>query len=97
MIVISRFILNLLRSDQRGRPLESQYSRFAAGYDIHLPTGGGFGGEMGLPLDHGLRDSVQLNRSHAVDVVERAYSREDVGAADTSCQSAVTLGAGGPQ
>ena len=97
MIVISRFILNLLRSDQRDRPLESRYSHFAAAYDIHLPAGGGFGGEMGLPLDHGLRDSVQLNRSHTVDVVARAHSRADVDAADPSSEFAVVMDAGGPQ
>ena len=51
-ILISRFILNLRRS-QKPPPLESRPSRFSMS-QFHLPTMSAIVGDMGQPLNHGM-------------------------------------------
>lgn len=57
-IIISRFILALRRSDQKNRTVESRFSQFAAS-GIRVPSNGGFVGEMGQLLDHGLLEAEE--------------------------------------
>lgn len=68
-MIISRFILNLRRSDRKNQAVESRFSRFAAS-GFHVQTLEGFIGEMGQPLDHGFRDQNELDEDHDGDVVE---------------------------
>ena len=58
-IIISRFILNLRRSDRKNSTLESRFSRFAIS-GFRVPNLDGFIGEMGQPLDHGFHDSDEV-------------------------------------
>ena len=50
-IIISRFILNLRRANERYRTVESHFSRFTMP-EFQIQTAGRFIGEMGFPLDH---------------------------------------------
>ena len=52
MIIISRFILNLRRADQKNRTLTSNLSHFTTS-GIGMPSFGNMVNEMGGPLDHG--------------------------------------------
>ena len=67
MIIISRFILHLRRSDQNARTVASRPSRFnPSGLHITV-SAGGFIGDLGQPLDHGFDVQEQPDEDHIHD------------------------------
>ena len=57
-ITISRFILNLRRSAEKGRTADSRFSHFSASR-FRVPSFAEFVGEMGQPLDYGVEDAEE--------------------------------------
>ena len=73
MIIISRFILNLRRADQKNRTLTSNLSHFAAS-GVGMPSFGNISGEMGGPLDHGPDEAEEPQGGPSDDVMEAGPS-----------------------
>ena len=72
-IIISRFILNLRRSDQKNRTVTSNLSHFAAS-GFGMPSFGNMVSEMGGPLDHGPDEAEEPQEDPSIDVVEAGPS-----------------------
>ena len=73
MIIISRFILNLRRADQKNRTVTSNLSYLAAS-GIGMPSFGNVLGEMGGPLDHGADEAEVPEEGWSIDVAEAGPS-----------------------
>ena len=73
MTIISSFILNLRRSDQKNRTVTSNLSQFAAS-GIGMPSFGNVVSEMGGPLDHGHDDDEESQEGSFHDVMEAGLS-----------------------
>ena len=70
LIVVSKFILAIRRSDQRNRAVESRFSQFA-GSGLEIPT---FAGDMGQLLDHGSLESEEPKKENSRDGNEGSFA-----------------------
>ena len=73
MIIISRFILNLRRADQKNRTVTSNPSHLAAS-GIGMPSFGNVLGEMGGPLDYAAGEAEMPEEGSFDDVMEAGRS-----------------------
>ena len=71
IIIISRFILNIRRSDQKNRTVESNLSHFATSQaSIQIWSLEHVVSEMGQPLDHGFEEAEEQQENFPDDAQE---------------------------